>query len=271
MAVRHLYSIACTRYLENHWASAKTYTGMILCAILLLLIPLVRGCNLNPQFGIWMVKDCDTMWRAAIALGINTTDIQNLNPTRTMDWYITSGLEYTVPYKAIATASGTWVTTKSCVPTLLLPSTTCGQHSANSVVPSSSAITSCKAETRTVTSYPVPLTSTITETVVTSANFTFTLPAAVTSSASTSPICYAKPDQIAKNRSEVFVFSRWACKELTEKKSIFQNSNDSVAISFTASTVNHYFSIRWIGNSFGPQQISQNCSGLMFGNWERCK
>lgn len=71
--------------------------SMLLYMTFLLLFPAVLGCNLDPELGIWMVRDCDTVWKAADALGVNTTDIQHLNPTKTVDWYVTSGQEYTVP------------------------------------------------------------------------------------------------------------------------------------------------------------------------------
>lgn len=245
---------------------------MILRAILLLLTPLVVGCNLNPQFGIWMVKDCDTVWKAAVALGINTTDIQNLNPTRTMDWYITSGQEYTVPYKTMVTPPATWVTTESCVPRLLLRNTACGKPSEYGSVLPSNTTTYCKAEIKTVASYPIATTSTITETITPPRNLTFSTTAAATFSASTSSICYARPDRVAKDKMEVFIYSRWACKKLVEKLPVLQSSNDNIAVSLRVSSFDfHYFAVRWIDSSFGPQRISPNCTDLIFGVWERCE
>jgi hypothetical protein len=216
-----------------------------------------------------MVRDCDTLWKAADALGVNTTDIKHLNPTKTVDWYVTSGQEYIVPYKARVAAPATWATTESCTPKLLLHSTPCDQRKENGNF-SSDIFSPCKTKTKTVTTCPTA-TSWITATVSNLEVLNSISTTQVLSTVSPSAVCYAKSNQIAKNKPDVQVFSQWACKTLIEQMPIFQSRNDSVAVVFASSSLNHYFSVRWSEGLLGPKGISRNCSEVMLSNWERCK
>jgi hypothetical protein len=249
--------------------SVVTFHSMLLYMMFLLLFPPALGCNLNPELGIWMVRDCDTLWKAADALGVNTTDIQHLNPTETVDWYVTSGQEYIVPYKARVTPPATWATTESCTPKLLLHNTPCGQREKNGNF-SSDMFTPCKRERKTITTCPTA-TSGITATVSKLESLGSNSIAYVLSTVSPSAVCYAESDQIAKSKPVVQVFSQWACKTLIEKMPIFQSRNDSVAVVFASSSLNHYFSVRWSEGLLDPKRISPNCSEVMLDNWERCE
>lgn len=217
----------------------------MLLLVLVTIASFANGCiNDIPQVGVWSIKVCDSIWKAAELLGVNVEVIKILNPPNITDWYILPGNELNVPYYETVLSPATWYTTLGCTPKLHLGFTSCTSTPSSTLVPTT---------THSATDTPS------------------------VASSSTSVHCYRNSDSLAHQNNItglVHAYAMFACKSLIEKKQDFNSYEDDLSFFMKDPSNNnfhHYFSVRWTQGCDGPRQISSNCSEIMYNNFIKCE